>query len=118
MQAARQLKRGMIVAGSRISDGVIVTIPADSMFNGQVFLSASITTEGAARPSVSVVGSDCDPSGGTIVHQLSLAGVANAVVTSSGVVDVLVKTGSAAATLNISLAGASSASASVNGFLV
>lgn len=115
---AHLVKRGAIIAGSRISDGIVVTIPANSMFNGQVFLSASVTADGAARPNVSVVGSDCDPTGGTIVHQLSLAGVANAVVTNSGAVDVLVKTGAASATLNLSLAGASSASASVNGFLV
>lgn len=115
---AHLLKRGMIIAGSRSSDGVIVTIPANSMFNGQVFLTGSQALAGLARPRVTVVGVDCDPGNGTIVHQLSMSGLALTTITTGYAVNILVKTGSAEATLNLTVDGASSASASVNGFLV
>lgn len=118
MTGARLLKRGMIVAGSRTSDGVIVTIPANSMFNGQVFLTGSQALAGTARPRVTVVGVDCDPADQTVVHQLSMSGLALTTITTGYAVDVLVKTGASPATLNLTVDGASSASASVNGFLV
>lgn len=118
MTGARSLKRGMIIAGSRVDDGIVVTVPANAMFNGQVFLAASMTAAGLSRPRVTVVGVDCDPPDQTVVHQLSISGIASAAVVDSYAVDVLIKTGAQPATLNLTVNNASSASATVNGFLV
>lgn len=118
MSGVRQVKRGMIIAGTRSDDGTVVTIPANSMFNGEAFLSGSMAAAGLGEPSITVRGTDCDPVNDTVIHQLSIAGLEGAVATESCALQILIKTGAAPATLLFSISGASSASATVNGFLV
>lgn len=112
------LKSGMILNSTRTSNGAMITIPANSMFNGSCFIGGSITLAATATPRVVVNGTGAEPTNGAIVHQLSLSGLALATITGSGTVKVWVRTGDNPVTLDFNTGGASSATATINGYLV
>lgn len=112
------LKDGKILNGTRTSNGTIVTIPPNSMFNGSISISGSITLAGSATPRVTVAGNTVEPAAGAIVHQTAFAGLLAGIGSSGTSVDCVIKTGAEAATLVFDTGGASIASVTINGYLV
>lgn len=79
-------------------------------------ISASVSVATTGTPSITVSGANGGPSDGTIVHRLSLTGLALTTVTDSCTVAVVVSSGSNALTLEFNTGGATSATCTVNGF--
>lgn len=107
---------GHTICGSRTTTGTILTIPAASVWCGDIALSASIAAAGTATPTVTVTGTDVEPATGTVVGRLSLTGLALTTVADSNTVSVIVVTGASSATLDFSVGGANSAAVVCNGF--
>jgi len=115
---ALMLKDGMILNGTRTTNGTILTIPPRSMFNGTIAISASITLAGSATPRVTVAGNTVEPPAGAIVHQVAVAGLLAGIGSGGTPIDCVIKTGAEAATLEFNTGGASAASVTINGYLV
>lgn len=115
---ALMLKDGMILNGTRTTNGTVITIPANSMFNGSIAISASITLAGTATPRVTVAGLNSQPEAGAIVHQIAVAGLLAGIGSGGAPIDVIIKTGANPVTLEFNTGGASIASVTVNGYLV
>jgi hypothetical protein len=115
---ALMLKDGMILNGTRTTNGTILTIPPNSMFNGSIAISASITLAGSATPRVTVAGTNVQPTAGSIVHQVAVAGLLAGIGSGGTPIDCIVKTGAEAATLEFNTGGASVATVTINGYLV
>lgn len=112
------LKDGMILNGTRTSNGTILTIPPNSMFNGSCAISGSITLAGSATPRVTTAGNTVQPAAGSIVHQVAFAGLLAGIGSGGTPQQLAIKTGSEAATLEFNTGGASIASVTINGYLV
>lgn len=112
------LKDGMILNGTRTTNGTVITIPPNSMFNGSIAISASITLAGSATPRVTVAGNNAQPAAGSIVHQVAVAGLLAGIGSGGTPIDVAIKTGSDPVTLEFNTGGASIASVTINGYLV
>jgi hypothetical protein len=110
--------QGNISCGSRNSTGTILTIPANSTWTGDLCISASVAAAGTGAPTITVNGSDVGPAGGTIVHRLSITGLALTTISDSCSIPVLIVTGASSATLDFATGGASSAACVANGALL
>jgi hypothetical protein len=113
-----KLKDGMIICGTRTTNGTIITIPPNSFFNGSCAISGSITLAGSATPRVTVAGSNVEPIQGTIVHQVAFAGLLAGIGSGGTPQTIIVKTRAEAATLEFNTGGATIASVTINGYLV
>jgi len=110
---------GNILCNTRTSTGTLITIPAGAVWSGDIMISASIAAAATGTPRVSVVGTNAEPATGTIVHQLSMTGLALSTVTDSCMIEVVVRAPEGnAVTLEFNTGGATSASATVNGFIL
>lgn len=107
-----------ILCGSRTTTGTIVTIPANSTFTANVVISASVSAAATAVPTVTVSGTGGGPADGTVLHRLSITGLALTTVTDSCMTEILMVSGENALTLEFNTGGATSASVSVTGFLL
>jgi hypothetical protein len=63
-------------------------------------------------------GTGVEPAASTIVHQLSVTGLALTTVAQSGMIEIVCRAGDADMTLDFNTGGASSASVTINGFLL
>lgn len=115
---AVMLSDGRVLNSTVGATGTMLTIPANSTFTGDAFICASIAVAGTARPRIEVSGTGGSPQNGAILHQLAISGLALATVVASGTIEIIVKTGENPVTLTFNSGGASSASATINGFLV
>lgn len=112
------LKDGKILNGTRTTSGTVLAIPPNSMFNGSIAISGSITLAGSATPRVTVAGNTVEPAAGSIIHQVAFAGLLSGIGSTGNSVECVVKTGAEAATLEFNTGGASIASVTINGYLV
>lgn len=115
---ALMLKDGMILNGTRTTNGTIVTIPANSFFNCSIAISASITLAGTATPRVTIAGANAQPIDGSIVHQIAVAGLLAGIGSGGAPIEAVIKTGANPVDLVFNTGGASIASVTVNGYLV
>lgn len=107
-----------VICGSRSTAGTIITIPANSTWCGDLLISASVTIAATATPTITVSGANAAPVNGTVVHRLSITGLALTTVSDSCMIELIVVTGSDPVTLEFSLGGASSAACVANGFIL
>jgi hypothetical protein len=105
-----------VICGSRSTSGTIITIPADSVWCGDLFISASITVAATATPTITLSGNNAGPADGTVVHRLSITGLNLTTVTGSGRIELVVSTGANSVTLEFNTGGATSAACVANGF--
>ena len=115
---AAMLSDGRVLNSTVTATGTMLVIPANSMFTGDAFISAAMTIAGSGRPRIEISGTGGSPQDGAVIHQLSVTGIALATVASSGTIEILVKTGVNPVTISFNSGGASSASATINGFLI
>lgn len=122
----------MIVAGPPASDIInasatanttgIVTVPGGRWLSADVQLSASHTVAGTAVPRVTYVvpggTSDAAPANGSVLARLSITGLALTTICDSDTTEILVWGGDNGCTLDFNTGGASSASVTINGFLL
>lgn len=108
---------GRIRNGSRTTNGTILTIPANHVLNATILLSASISVAGSVRPNVTVAGTGGDPVDGSVLHQLSLSGLALTTIVDNAQMDVVVIAGVNPLTLEFNTGGATMASVVVNGYV-
>lgn len=80
-----------IVNGSRTTTGTILTVPAGLQWNGQILLTASVAVAGTSAPTVTTAGTDVAPASGSVVHRLSVTGLALTTVVDSATIDVVVR---------------------------
>lgn len=110
---------GDILCSTRTTTGTIITIPAGRAWSGNIFISASVTSLTTATPRVSVSGANAEPADTTIIHQLSVSGLAAVATHGEGVSEVIVRAPAGnSVTLEFNTGGATSASVSVTGFLL
>jgi len=122
----------MIVAAPPASDIVnasatataagIVTVPGGRWLTANVQLSASHTVAGTAIPRVTYVvpggTSGAAPANGSTLARLSITGLALTTICDSDATEILVWGGDNGCTLDFNTGGASSASVTINGFLL
>lgn len=122
----------MIVAAPPASDIVnasatattagIVTVPGGRWLTANVQLSASHTVAGTAIPRVTYVvpggTSGAAPANGSTLARLSITSLALTAICDSDTTEILVWGGDNGCTLDFNTGGASSASVTVNGFLL
>lgn len=111
---------GDIRCSSRTTTGTVITIPAGRTYCADIFIAASISVAGTATPRVTITagGTGVEPAAATILHQLSMTGLALSTVAQSGMIEIVCRAGDADATLDFNVGGASSASVTINGFLL
>ena len=110
---------GNILCSTRTTTGTLITIPAAGVWTGHLVIAASIAAAGTGTPRISVSGTNAEPADGTVVHQLSLSGLALTTVADSCMTEVIVKAPAGnSITLEFNTGGATSASASATGFLI
>lgn len=110
---------GDILCSTRTTTGTIITIPAGRVWSGNLVISASVTALATATPRVSTSGTNVEPASGTIIHQLSISGLAALVATDSATTEVVVRAPAGnSVTLEFNTGGATSASVSATGFLL
>lgn len=107
---------GHMVYGSRTSTGTILTIPANSVWCGDVAITASVAVAATGSPTVTVSGTAVEPSAGTTLNRLSITGLALTTVSDSNTISAIVMTGDNPATLEFNTGGATSAAVVCNGF--
>lgn len=110
---------GNTICGNRTSTGTILTIPAGSVWCGDIQLSASVSIAATATPTVTVSGAGAEPAPGSIVSRLSITGLALTTVTNSNTVSAIIVAPSGnSVTLEFATGGATSASVVCNGFIL
>lgn len=111
---------GDIRCATVTATGTAITIPAGRIFCGDIFIAAGLSVAGTATPRVSITGggTGVEPAANTVIHQLSMTGLALSTVTQSGTIEIVARAGSADAQLDFNLGGASSATCTINGFLL
>lgn len=111
---------GDIRCGARTTTGTILTIPAGRTFTANIQISASVSVAATATTSVSVVGGGTgqEPATGTVLCRLAIVGLALTTVADTATQEILIVAGDQDATLEFNTGGASSASVTVNGFLL
>lgn len=106
-----------ILNGNATAAGTVLTIPANSIFTANVSISAAITGIGTARPTITLNSTGVThPAAGSIVADVTAAGLATAPTANSNVMEIVIGTGASPATLDFALGGASAASVVINGF--
>lgn len=112
------LPPGSLVSASRSTTGTLLTIPAGQRFSGNCVLSGTITLAGTCNPTVTVAGTNAEPAEGSVVHQLSLSGLALTTANNSATVDVHVRAPAGnAITLQFTQGAAGSSSVTLNGYI-
>lgn len=107
-----------ILNGARSTTGTILTVPAGMQWSGDVYLTASVSVAGTCAPQVTVSGADAVPASGSIVHQLSVTGLALTTVGDSGMTEVIVRAPEGNSVNLVFTAGASgSSTVTANGVL-
>jgi len=109
---------GNVLCGTRNTAGTIITIPPNNVWSGNLVISASVALAATATPSVTVSGTGGGPASGTIVHRLSITGLALTTVSDSCMTEVIVVSGDNPLTLEFAVGGASSATVTATGFLL
>lgn len=111
---------GDIRCSTRTATGTIITVPAGRVFCGDIYIAASISVAGTGTPRVTVNGggTGVEPAASTIIHQLSMTGLALSTVAQAGKIEIVCRAGDADMTLDFNTGGASSASVTINGFLL
>lgn len=108
-----------VVCGSRTSTGTILTIPAGRQWCGSIMISASVAVAGAGTPNVTISGTNASPASGSVVHRLSLSGLALTTVAAAATIDLIAfAPDENDVTLEFATGGATSASVVCNGFIV
>ncbi len=108
-----------MACASGTTTGTILTVPAGIVWSGELFMSASVALAATATPSVTVSGTGANPDSGTVVHRLSLTGLALTTVHGSGTISIIVVAPPGnAVTLEFATGGATSATIVANGFFV
>lgn len=106
-----------IMNGSATAAGTVLTIPANSIFTANISVSGAVTGIGTARPTVTLNSTGVThPAAGSIVADVTVAGLATAPTAGSNVMEIVVGTGASPATLDFALGGSSAASVVINGF--
>src|SRR5690349_18106195 len=112
----------LVNASATANTTSIVTIPGGRWFTADIQLSCSHTIAGTATPRVTytVPGgtSGAAPANGSVLSRLSVTGLALSTVTDSNTTEILVYGGDNGCTLDFNTGGASSASVTINGFLI
>jgi len=104
---------------SRTTDGTIITIPAGKIWCGDLMISASVAEAATGAPTITVSGANAAPANGTIIHRLSITGLAGTTVADSATISAFVRAPLAnAVTLEFAAGGATSAAAVANGVLL
>jgi len=107
-----------IVNGSRSTTGTILTIPAGMQWSGSVMLTASVAIAGTSAPQVTTAGTNVTPAAGSIVHRLSVTGLALSTVGDSATIEVVVRAPEEnAVTLEFTAGASGSSTATANGYL-
>jgi hypothetical protein len=110
---------GNVICGNRTTNGTIITIPADSVWCGDIQVSASVAAGTTGTPHVTTSGTGVEPSAGSVVSRLSVTGLALSTVTDSNTISVIVRAPVGnSVTLEFDTGGATSASVVCNGFIL
>ncbi len=103
--------------GERTTTGTILTIPAGSVWCGDIQISASISLAATATPRVTTAGTNVAPGG--VISRLSLTGLALVTITDSNTITAIVMAPPEnSVTLEFNTGGASSASVVCNGVIL
>lgn len=112
----------IINASATTTSTGIVTIPGGRWLTADIFISATFTGVGAANPKVTytVPGgtTGAAPATGSILHQLSLTSLVGVAAVDSGMTEIIVYGGTNGCTIDFNIGGSSSASVTINGFLI
>ena len=107
-----------ILSGSRTSTGTILTVPAGTQWNGSVQLTASIAVAGTCAPTVTTAGTDVAPTAGSVVHRLSVSGLALTTVVDSNTIEVTLRAPEGnAVTLEFTAGASGTSTVTANGYL-
>lgn len=99
-----------ILASTATSSGTLLTIPAGTLFSGDLTLVASSAVLGTSTVTVSTAGTNVAPAAG-VIARLSLSGLATAVAADSYTTEIVVKAPPEnSVTLTLSVSGTGSAS--------
>lgn len=113
---------GDIVCGTRTTNGAVVTVPKGRVFCADISIAASMTLAATATPRVTTAaangGTNIEPAAGTVVAQLSMAGLALTTIAQASTIAIVCRAVDADIALNFDTGGASSASVTINGFLL
>ncbi len=108
-------------SGTASATGV-VTVPGGRWLTANIQLSCSHTVAGTATPNVTYAvpsgTAGAAPTNGSTLARLSVTGLALTTITDSDTTEILVWGGDNGCTLNFNTGGASSASVTINGFLI
>jgi hypothetical protein len=104
-----------ILCNSRTTAGTIITIPAGKVWCGDLMISVSVAAAQTGTPTITVSGANAAPADGTIVHRLSVTGLALSTITDSATIPVIVRAPAGnAVTLEFAATGSTSAAAVAN----
>jgi hypothetical protein len=107
-----------ILSGSRTTTGTILTVPAGMQWNGSVCLTASVAALGTGAPTVTTAGTDVAPAAGTVVHRLSVSGLALTTAGDSATQEVIVRAPEGnAVTLEFTAGATGTSTVTANGYL-
>lgn len=107
-----------IVSGSRSTTGTVLTVPAGMQWSGSVLLTASVAVAGTSAPQVTTAGTNVAPASGSIVHRLSVTGLALTTVVDSATLEVVVRAPSENdVTLEFTAGASGTSTVTANGFL-
>lgn len=108
-------------SGTTTATGVVF-IPGNRWLTADIQLSCSHTIAGTATPRVTYVipggTSGAAPASGSVLARLSVTGLALTTITDSNTTSILVYGGDNGCTLDFNTGSASSASVTINGFLI
>lgn len=107
-----------ILCNSRTTTGTLITIPAGNTWTGDLVISASVAAAATGTPSITTSGVGGGPASGTVVHRLSITGLAVTTATDSCMTEIIVVAGANDITLEFNTGGATSAAATATGFLL
>lgn len=107
-----------IINGSRSTTGTILTVPAGQQWSGSVLLTASVAVAGTSAPQVTTAGTNVTPASGSIVHRLSVSGLALTTVGDSATLEVVVRAPEEnSVTLEFTAGASGTSTVTANGFL-
>ena len=107
-----------ILCGSRSTTGTILTVPAGMQWSGDILLTASVAVAGTSAPQVTTSGTNAVPASGSIVHRLSVTGLALTTVVDSATLEVIVRAPEGNdITLEFTSGASGTSTVTANGFL-
>ena len=111
-----------ILCNSTVAAGTVVTIPANRTYTCDISITTTQTVAGSStatltfNPKAGSTGTG--PDSATVVLRCTATGLASSVGTNNTYITAVYNGGSAGATLDFALGGATSASCSISGFLI